>query len=799
MLNAAELEAYLEQHSVPPAAQAYIRRVRSSPPARLIGGGRTNVPIWYQSKKMGRTIGCESATVEGTYALDCEMDSDVFEYWDQPEQVSVVRTTSGGKKRRGTYTADFLVLLASGPVVAQIKSETEVIRLLEERPSDWRKEGNSFHYAPADVAYAEIGLPHIVIPVASNSLIRSANNKLLIQSLAHEESSDTELIAKIEQALAEKASMTLRELAETTGENDYTALIRLIASGRLYARLSDELLCEDESLYVSLDRHLADYFYDMRRRERVLRPSSCNSAISISRVPNELGARRALARLEVLKGENCRSKRQLRKIVAEGAKNGLTAFQSLIPNYHQSGNRTSKIVPPVREFLIGYLESHWKDLAKLKTAIAYRSYKASFEKDHPGLSPVSRPTFKVYLDRIGREALAEAKGGKRMGNAAQAPSDPVVRYLRKSVPFNYASIDHAQAKRYVVVGVVNGKVMAVKPWVTFLVDCDTGAVLGRFVSLKPPSRIACAMVLRDCVRKHGKLPKAIIMDGGAEFRSVYLHSLAAHLGIDLHDRPAAHPRYGSEVERVFGEMSTEWLSALEGNSVDKKNLRSVSASHHPKNTAKASVTEFLEELDTYLDARDGKLKLDSGETISDRFARGVQLYPFVGVPVELNHEFMLATAVDIRKFTYKPTSGLHIGPRHFVPRGIQKPDVKAKDVEVRIEPENPYIVYARFNDEWVTCVAGGIRAYESLSSREQEARAVLLNDAHKYWVQLQEDAQVEILRKQTELADQRRNEQINNSPAELVDLNKAAENNIFQKTRLEDVDDLAISDWIESW
>ena len=73
------------------------------------------------------------------------------------------------------------------------------------------------------------------------------------------------------------------------------------------------------------------------------------------------------------------------------------------------------------------------------------------------------------------------------------------------------------------------------------------------------------MVLRLCVKRYGRLPTAITVDGGPEFQSVYFEQLLALYRVRKHQRPAAEPRFGSPQERLFGTMETEFLYHLLGN------------------------------------------------------------------------------------------------------------------------------------------------------------------------------------------------------------------------------------------
>src|SRR6185312_2280677 len=89
MLTSDELGILCEHLRLSSQAQAVLQQIRSSPPARRVGSGGKNVPVRYQSRKMGQTIQAESRTVElaGVYLM--EHDPEVLEFWDQPPPLSL--------------------------------------------------------------------------------------------------------------------------------------------------------------------------------------------------------------------------------------------------------------------------------------------------------------------------------------------------------------------------------------------------------------------------------------------------------------------------------------------------------------------------------------------------------------------------------------------------------------------------------------------------------------------------------------------------------------------------------------
>ena len=93
------------------------------------------------------------------------------------------------------------------------------------------------------------------------------------------------------------------------------------------------------------------------------------------------------------------------------------------------------------------------------------------------------------------------------------------------------------------------------------------------------------MTLRECVKRHGRLPQTIVADGGKEFESTYYEALLATYEVTKKTRPPAKPRFGNVVERLFGTTNTEFIYNLKGNTQITKNVRQTTKSNNPKNLA----------------------------------------------------------------------------------------------------------------------------------------------------------------------------------------------------------------------
>ena len=87
MLSDEEFLRWCEARDLSAEGRAAIAKIRSSGPARRVGGGRENVSGRYPSRKMGLAIQFESHRVELAFVYEMEHDSNVLEYYDQPPAI----------------------------------------------------------------------------------------------------------------------------------------------------------------------------------------------------------------------------------------------------------------------------------------------------------------------------------------------------------------------------------------------------------------------------------------------------------------------------------------------------------------------------------------------------------------------------------------------------------------------------------------------------------------------------------------------------------------------------------------
>lgn len=729
MLSEQEFDEYCAHHHLSSEAVAYIQQVRQSAPSRRVGThARGNVCTDYTSKKMGMTIQAESRTGEFGFVVECEGDDNTVEYYDQPPPVPIEITDVRGAVKEILYTSDYLQLKNNGPLVVEIKLEGSIAQLVAKKPNDWILSEDGVVYKPAADRYAELGLRHVVVVRSKDDQLRTANKKLLLLARNYQTAGYDRLLEKKNEAFQRSAWTRLSDLADILGIVDKTPLLRMINEGQLFASIDYGLLIDPPSIWVANSEDMLMLCLAQGiNQTHAIEIINLDTTVDVSVVPTEKYASRVLEKIEKLaENVSTRSTRRWRKRIQEGDLEGLTRYESLLDLRYRSGNREPRLDSACVNYLIKFIKTRHASSERTFKKKSYALYRELVRQEHPEIVPVSRTTFNKYVARNAK-AVAKGRGGVRAENAAASPSPPDSRELRATMAWELATLDHYQAKIECVVARSNGKIYTARPWISALVDINTKAILAFWISFRPPSKRSCAMVIRQCVRRHGRLPLEIIVDRGSDFESVYFSSLLAKCEVSHVRRPTAHPRFGSEVERPFGEFKTQWLSSRPGNLAARAEARAVSSTHAAANTAKLELSDLMREFGQFVDWRNGSLVGCAFGSANDLLDDALRNYSCLGKPHNETPDFIIATAVDTKEYKIDPVRGIHIEFHYWHPELARLCGVKSR-TEVRIEPEDPYRIYAWVVDHWVVCMATGVNRFMAKDPIDRLAYAIKMLD-----------------------------------------------------------------------
>jgi putative transposase len=361
------------------------------------------------------------------------------------------------------------------------------------------------------------------------------------------------------------------------------------------------------------------------------------------------------------------------------------------------------------------------------------------------ISRVSFPTFMKIIDQMDAEEVALDRGGQRAANAVAMPSPPFARSMATTRPFERAHIDHYQIDQHIVIASVKQRKITRRPWLTIARDEYTGAVVGMSLSFNSPSRVACVTVLRDIVRRYGRLPEAIVVDNGKEFGSVYFEAILARFGVSKQSRPPGAPRFGAPIETVFRRFKEEFLTSLPGSTSNDQRGRSVSRSHSGQATATWSILDAFESYEGYFWQYLNQFP-SHGNTHSpwEKLTDGLRRFSCAGIKVEYDEQFVMASAIPIpRALILDKSRGIRYRDKWYVHPALFSLRQRAK-VHAMWEPWDSQCIYALVDDRWIPCYHGHAEREAALYSQSRMLAAIEHYGCGRARAELEQSRQIEI-------------------------------------------------------
>jgi putative transposase len=713
-LSSIEFEKLLPHLGLTDAGKIYLAHLRASQPARRVQSSVVaNCCHRYVSSRMGFALMAESH-LEYQFLLRCEFGfGGLLEYWEQPPAVSIEGIDKRGRRYRAGYVGDVTTISHSGVCGYEVKPYEECIRLNAKRPTDWLRTPTGFEYRPAQEALRHFGIKHIVVTEQDLHPIESANYELLLHAREAATSVDQEaLVKKAAQVLTEERALPTRALLQRLGLADITPVLKMVERGFLKVKLNLQPLSNIDDTWIALDGETLDAALDAMRLITPTIPYA--EEVGRSRVPCVKESLEMVNRLRQLQGETppLASKRTLRRWRARlGQSSNVSA---LLPQKFHRGNRLKRLSVSHEQLVASVIERFYNTPDNRKPYRCYGAYRLELaaqctnnEADQGLKNAISFVSFLRRIKSLDPEKSASARGGKRAANAAAPPVDPHKRFQLAARPFQRVHIDHAIVDLHLKIVESGGRVFTMRPWLTVMADEYSGALLAMSLGFRAPSRRSCAMILRDCARRHRRLPETIVVDNGKEFESTYFEACLARLGIHKQSRPPGHPRYGSTVERVFGTLNDELVLTLPGNTSNIASDRGKSTSHKGMNRASLSLLTLYELLIHYFfDIYNEHVSGDNLHSPITLVRDGLRLFAASGRAAAVDRAFLIETAIELpHKLRLDPQRGIRHNGRFYSHVSLRTSNAQTK-FETREEPWDANCIYVNLEDRWLACYHG---------------------------------------------------------------------------------------------
>jgi hypothetical protein len=243
------------------------------------------------------------------------------------------------------------------------------------------------------------------------------------------------------------------------------------------------------------------------------------------------------------------------------------------------------------------------------------------------------------------------------------------------------------------------------------------------------------LTMRECVRRFGRLPQTLVVDGGREFQSTYFETLLAVYECVKKTRPPAKARFGSVCERLFGTANTQFVHNLQGNTQSTRQVRQMTAAVNPRTHAiwtlealAQRVREFAYEV--YDTAPHTALGLSPREVFTQGMATsGARTHRLI--PYDEHFRMLTLPTTYKETATVSPGKGIRLHYLYYWADAFRDPLVERTRVPVRYEPHDVGIAYAFVHHRWVRCTSEHYRIFRGHSAEEVQLAAAELQQRRR--------------------------------------------------------------------
>lgn len=383
-------------------------------------------------------------------------------------------------------------------------------------------------------------------------------------------------------------------------------------------------------------------------------------------------------------------------------------FLGLIDRWRDSGNKDHRLSEQAHELLD---QSLWHDYGRNGARSARAAYVDYLGRaQEAALEAVSYERYRKMADDLDQGRLVAARSGAK-AKYQRGPESPHDRDPDAQLPahgdraFEAAHIDHTVLP-VELVSAITGECIGTA-WLSIMQDAYSRVVLAHCLTLEAPSVRVLMILLRECVRRHRRLPQRIIVDHGREFQSLYLEQLLVRFDVELVRRPPGSPRHGSVVESMFGSTEQEVIRQLTGSTTNRELDRSLSKSHEPKRQAiwtPDALDDLLEEYfyEVYPERRHTGIHDTPSRLFRESLAEA-------GTPnnvhIQYDMHFYILTLPAVTGESRTIRQGqIRVNHLQYRPMGVAATNHNGESVPVRYDPYDPTYVYAYIRDQWYECV-----------------------------------------------------------------------------------------------
>lgn len=380
-------------------------------------------------------------------------------------------------------------------------------------------------------------------------------------------------------------------------------------------------------------------------------------------------------------------------------------FLGLLNRVSDRGDDTPKLTIDQLRVLELSIDEDFLNIRKTTRKSAHKLYLNRCKTE--GGPAVSYTTYCEHVRKRQARELEYWRSGRRAAYQMKGPANDGSKEISDLYPthgdraWELAHIDHTELD-IELVSAFTGKPVG-RPYLTMMIDAYTRIVLAFVLSFERPSSRTLMLVMRECVRRHGRLPAKLVVDHGSEFMGTYFEVLAARQVITKIERGVGESRGGAPMERAFGKNDTQLIHDLLGNTQARKMGRLKSASHEPSVNAVWTPDDFEEVLAEFLyEIQPNTIHLGILEKPADRLVRSLtESGNRSHTHIPYDQVFYIGTLFTPDRLTRTVNDGI-VRFNHIDYTAPQMARVRSKTkLRIKYDPYDIAHIYAFIESEWI--------------------------------------------------------------------------------------------------
>lgn len=735
-MNEKQLREHLQALHMPALGIAYVIQAATTDPAKTVFHGNrqsvageyhSSIPTCLDDAPRHWRLQFTARSTEYAFIVDLESRGHAMLVLDQPSSVNLDIINTRGRRQRITYTADFLVVEGDRVRVVECKTREDALKLVKDKPGCWCEDGGRFVYTQARDFFAQMGMVHEVILSDQLPWLR-VQNHLLMQACDRALGTIdlADVLVSIARYVRQHEPCSIDQIRRDLQLLTAGPILRAIQDQIVHVALDQVQLTDSHSHFICASAASATAvalgLSSIQALARTDQSVSFDQVCDPSHV-GEFGYRlarlqgQALTRPGDKKDPSPRTLRRWRKTAREAGSSALR------PRWSQCGTRGMRLSTWHAELVIEQIAQGKSSITRPTRRKTHGNYEKLVEAHCLAHDVKARPLSysqfcEIWAQRKHQYSDAMALGGLRLANAVAPHKDVDQQLPMASRPFQVASIDHCLAPSLAECDVSGEQGL---PWVTILLDAFESEPLAFVLRFEAPSFVSDALVLRDCVKRHGRLPAALYTDGGSDFTSGKLAHCLAELEMSWFKRPVADPRSSAAVERTFLTFATTVCQGCDGFMPDILNRRSVSRDKLPANGPRRVFQQLYDHTEhLLLNVLPHLPRLDATPTAAERRAEFEATYGVQGLPQTVDLPFLIKTAVPLASTGKScPSGAIRVNNRRFYSTTLNGKTLRLSKLNLRQDPQDASVVYFAYEGSWHVA-----KSRRALDNRGREDSAI---------------------------------------------------------------------------